>query len=101
MRPRSPSIARAAPMPATATRTVVGGDLEARTAVQDFERRRPRRVADQRIAEAQADPVERTRNRHAERLIADPAEILHRCVQTRGQHLQCGAHAAIGSLSIR
>ena len=33
-------------------------------------------------------PVERPRNRHAERLVADPAEILHRCVQARIQHPQ-------------
>ena len=38
----------------------VGGDFEARTAVQDFERRRSRRIADERIAEAQAEAVERT-----------------------------------------
>ena len=75
-------------------------DLEGRSAEQDFERRRTRRIADERVAEAQGGGVERARDRDPQRLIPDPAEILHRRVQAGIQHFETSIHAAAGSLSI-
>jgi hypothetical protein len=75
----------------------VGGDFEGRSAEQNFERRASKGIADKCVGKPQAETVERAGNRDADRLVAGPAKILHRGVQTRRQHLQSGGHSAIGS----
>ena len=77
----------------------VGHDLQSGSAAQDFERRGTLGITDERVSEPQSEAIERARNRNAKRLVADPAEILHRRVQTRVQHAQAGIHAATGALS--
>ncbi len=77
----------------------IGSDFEDRPAKQDFQPRHSRAIADERIGEPQAEPVQGARNRDTDVLAADPAEILHCRVQTWSQHLQTGAHSMIGSLS--
>ena len=54
---------------------------------QDLEAAAPR-DADQRVADAQRHGIEHARDRDPQRLIPDPAEILHRRVQTGLQHLE-------------
>jgi hypothetical protein len=54
----------------------VGRDLEFPVPRTTARAPAPRRVADERIGQPQVDGVERTRNRHADRLPAGSAEIL-------------------------
>ena len=71
----------------------VGLDRERRPLIGDLERAHARRIADQQVGGAQAHGIERAGDRHAQVLVARPAQVLQRRHEAGSDHPQRGRHA--------